>query len=171
MNSREIAEETAYVSLGSNLDSNLGDRAANLRSAIAALGSLGSVEKVSSFYETEPVEYLDQPMFLNCAVALRTGLGPEALMKEMLLIERRMGRDRDSGIPKGPRVIDLDLLLYGDRQVTMPHLRVPHPAMHLRRFVLEPLHEIAPDARHPVLRKTVAELLALLPAQKARRMH
>ena len=163
MSTSEIAGEIAFLSLGSNLNSKSGDRKANLEAAIAALKALGTVEKVSSFYETEPVEYLEQPMFLNCAVALRTELSPESLMQELLHIELRMGRDRDSGIPKGPRVIDLDLLLYGDREILSPQLRVPHPAMHLRRFVLEPLNEIAPEAKHPVLEKTVRELLENLP--------
>ena len=109
---------------------------------------------VSSFYETEPVEFIAQPWFLNCAVALRTGLMPKLLLTKMLAIEQQMGRRRIQ--PKGPRTIDIDILLFGNSVIGTPQLEVPHPAMHQRRFVLEPLAEIAPEVRHPVFKRTCA---------------
>jgi 2-amino-4-hydroxy-6-hydroxymethyldihydropteridine diphosphokinase len=148
----------AYLSLGSNL----GDREANLRAAIARLGELGEVKKVSSFYETEPVELTEQPWFLNCAVELETERTPGELLEGMLAIEQAMGRERIQ--PKGPRLIDLDILLFDDVTMKSPGLVIPHPAMSERRFVLEPLAEIAPQARHIELKKNISELLELLPA-------
>ena len=154
----------AYLSLGSNL----GDRASYLREATRRLQPVGRVQSVSSFYETEPVEFIDQPWFLNCAVALETSSTPTQLMAQLLNIEELMGRERIQ--KKGPRTIDIDLLLFGDLVVNSPELRVPHPSMHERRFVLEPLAEIAPEARHPLLNKSVRELLEdLPPGQSVRR--
>lgn len=147
---------TVYISLGSNI----GDRAANLRAAIAELGRLGEVRRTSPFYATEPVEFTQQDEFLNCVVELHTRLAPQALMEAALGIEQRMGRVR--GADKGPRSIDLDLLLYDDQVVEQPGLKIPHPAMHRRRFVLAPLVDIAPEAVHPVLQRTARELLAAL---------
>lgn len=146
----------AYLSLGSNV----GDRAANLRAAIAELGKVGEVRQTSPFYVTEPVEYTQQAEFLNCVVELETRLAPQALMSAILGIEQRMGRVR--GADKGPRNIDLDILLYDQQVIDAPGLKVPHPAMHRRRFVLAPLADIAPEARHPVLQRTARELLAAL---------
>ena len=149
----------AYLSLGSNL----GDREANLREAIRRLGELGTVTKVSSFYETEPVEFTEQPWFVNCAVELDINLSARELLSEMLAIEHAMGRERIQ--PKGPRLIDLDILLYGDAEFHEHGMTIPHPAMHQRRFVLEPLAEIAPEAWHPVRHKTVSHMLAELPEE------
>jgi len=147
----------AYLSLGSNL----GDREGQLREAIRLLESVGHVAAVSSFYETEPVEVTDQPWFLNCAVELETEKTPMELMQSLLKIEKQMGRERLQ--KKGPRTLDIDILLFGDKVIETPELTVPHPAMHERRFVLEPLAEIAPGARHPVLGKTIVEMLQDLP--------
>jgi len=143
---------TVYLSLGSNV----GDRAENLNQAIVRLGALGEVVAVSSFYETEPVEVTNQPFFLNCAVELDTEKTPEQLLAGILELERDMGRRRVQA--KGPRNIDVDILLFGDFIVDTKDLSIPHPAMHKRRFALEPLAEIAPEARHPVLKRTVREL-------------
>lgn len=150
-----------YLSLGSNL----GDRSGNLQDAITRLSSLGEVLEVSSFYETEPVELLAQPWFLNCAVKLNTEKMPRQLLRGVLEIEKKMGRRR--GQKKGPRNIDIDILLFGNSTVETHGLTIPHPAMHERRFVLEPLTEIAPEARHPGLKRTVRELRDALPAGQA----
>jgi 2-amino-4-hydroxy-6-hydroxymethyldihydropteridine diphosphokinase len=148
----------AYLSLGSNL----GNREGNLQEAARQLQALGRVAAVSSFYETEPVEFTEQPWFLNCAVALETGLSPQELMTAILGIEKAMGRQRAQ--KKGPRVIDIDILLFRDVALDSAEVTIPHPAMHERRFVLEPLAEIAPEARHPVLNKTIRELRDALPS-------
>ncbi len=154
-------KQLVYLSLGSNV----GDREAHLREAISRLETRGQVVAVSSFYETEPVEVRDQAWFVNCAVAMETMETPEQLMAAVLKIEREMGRERTR--KKGPRMIDIDILLYGDRVLNSAAVTIPHPEMHRRRFVLEPLTEIAPEARHPVLKKTARELLGELPAGQA----
>ena len=150
-------EKIVYLSLGSNV----GDREANVRTAVEKLAELGKVVAVSSLYETEPVDLTAQPWFLNCAVALRTHLMPKLFLAKVLAIEQRMGRRRLQ--PKGPRTIDIDILLFGNSVISTPQLDVPHPAMHQRRFVLEPLAEIAPDARHPIFKRTAREMLQALP--------
>jgi 2-amino-4-hydroxy-6-hydroxymethyldihydropteridine diphosphokinase len=161
----------AAIALGSNLESRFGDREANLREAVRRVGEpgggLGKVLAVSSFYDTEPVGYREQPRFLNGALVLETKLGPQELMRGLLGVERDMGRIREGAggigtIAKGPRVIDLDLLLYGDWVLWAEDLILPHPRMEERRFVLEPLGEIAPDWVHPVLGVTVREMLERL---------
>lgn len=143
----------AYLSLGSNL----GDRAANLHAALDQMDVAGRLLKVSALYETQPVGVLDQPWFLNCVAALETNKTPNQLLQFGLQVELAMGRRRSS--EKSARNIDIDVLLFADRVVDEPGLKIPHPAMHLRRFVLEPLVEIAPEARHPLLAKTARELL------------
>jgi 2-amino-4-hydroxy-6-hydroxymethyldihydropteridine diphosphokinase len=148
----------AYLSLGSNV----GDRAANLETAIDRLGRLGKVVTVSSFYETEPVELTAQPWFLNCALQLDTEKTPRQLLSEILAIEQEMGRRRQQS--KGPRTIDIDILLFGNSIIQVEGLTIPHPAMQQRRFVLEPLMEIAPEAMHPVSQRTVRQLRDALPA-------
>jgi 2-amino-4-hydroxy-6-hydroxymethyldihydropteridine diphosphokinase len=153
-----ILPEFVYLSLGSNV----GDRAANLRAAIERLAEAGTVGARSGFYETEPVDYRDQPWFLNCVVALKTGRTPRDLLAQALAIEEGMGRRRTRD--KGPRIIDIDILLFGNRVIDEPGLKIPHPAMHERRFVLEPLAEIAPAVMHPTNHKTARQLLAGLPS-------
>ena len=150
--------KVVYLSLGSNV----GDRAANLNAAIDRIASLGKVIAVSSFYETEPVEFSAQPWFLNCAVALDTEKMPRQLLAAIFDIEKTMGRRRVQ--KKGPRTIDIDILLFGNSTIKTKGLTIPHPAMHERRFVLAPLAEIAPEARHPVFKRTIGELRDLLPA-------
>jgi 2-amino-4-hydroxy-6-hydroxymethyldihydropteridine diphosphokinase len=150
-----------YLSLGSNL----GDRASNLKLAIERLGTLGEVVAVSSFYETEPVEFTAQPWFLNCAIKLDTESTADRLMTGILEVEQQMGRQRIE--KKGPRTIDIDILLFGNSIIQTKDLTIPHAAMHERRFVLEPLAEIAPEVRHPVLKRTIRELRGRLPPGQA----
>jgi 2-amino-4-hydroxy-6-hydroxymethyldihydropteridine diphosphokinase len=143
-----------YLSLGSNV----GDREANLRAAIEALPPAGvRLRQLSSIYETEPVDYLDQPWFLNCAVEAETELTPQALLGALRSIESQLGSQKQ--FAKGPRKIDLDILLYGPETINTPDLQVPHPRMHLRRFVLTPLAEIAPGLTHPAWSGSATELL------------
>jgi 2-amino-4-hydroxy-6-hydroxymethyldihydropteridine diphosphokinase len=147
-----------YLSLGSNL----GDRAQNIARSIEALAARGiRLMKQSSLYETEPVELRAQEWFLNSVIEVETNKTPQELMQQVLEIERGMGRIRTA--PKGPRIIDMDILLYGSKTVREPNLVIPHPRMADRRFVLVPFAEIAPDAVHPTYKKTIAELLAETP--------
>jgi 2-amino-4-hydroxy-6-hydroxymethyldihydropteridine diphosphokinase len=148
-----------YLSLGSNE----GDRIANLRAAIQALATIGQVTAVSSFYETEPVEYTQQPWFVNCALALNTDKTPQQLLSAILQLERELGRRRSPKQLKGPRLIDIDILLFGAAIIDTADLQIPHPAMHQRRFVLQPLAEIAPGQLHPIVKRTVRELRDALP--------
>ena len=154
-------QKTVYLSLGSNI----GDRASNLQSAIEKISTLGEVISQSSLYETEPVEVSGHPWYLNCAVALKTEKMPKQLMSALLAIEQDMGRRRSH--EKMPRKIDIDILLFGNSVIQSKELTVPHPEMHRRRFVLEPLAEIAAEVRHPVLKRTIGELLNALPAGQA----
>jgi 2-amino-4-hydroxy-6-hydroxymethyldihydropteridine diphosphokinase len=150
----------AAIALGSNLGSRYGDREGNLREAIERARELGEVRAVSGFYDTAPVGMTEQPRFLNAAMLLETELGPVELMRALLGIERAMGRERSKVAAKGPRVIDLDLLLMGDVAMASEELTLPHPAMAERRFVLEPLAEIAGEMAEPVSGRRVGEMLA-----------
>jgi 2-amino-4-hydroxy-6-hydroxymethyldihydropteridine diphosphokinase len=144
-----------YLSLGSNL----ADRAANLRAAIAALPSAYfQVRRVSSIYETEPVDYLDQPWFLNCVVEGETDSQPIDLLLALRAIESQLGSRK--AFAKGPRLLDIDILLFGDQSVDTRELQIPHPRMLERNFVLAPLAELAPKLRHPSWPATASELLA-----------
>lgn len=150
-----MTKKIVYLSLGSNV----GDRAKNLHAAIAALAEVGvRVIRVSSFYETEPVDLREQPWFLNCVVEGVTEVSAVALLKEMRKIEALMGSKKL--VAKGPRLMDLDILLYGEETIATPELQVPHPRMTGRRFVLVPLAEIAPKLKHPAWTKAVSELAA-----------
>ena len=150
-----MAETTVYLSLGSNI----GDREKNLRTAIAALAEANvRVTRVSSFYETEPVDLREQPWFLNCVVQGNTEARAVDLLRLLRGVESHMGSEKL--LPKGPRLIDLDILLYGHDTVDTRELQVPHPRMLQRKFVLVPLAEIAPNLKHPCWAETAAELLA-----------
>src|SRR5437660_10298258 len=139
-----MSEKTVYLSLGSNV----GNRAENLRVALAELPHAGvAIGRVSSFYETEPVDYLEQPWFLNCVVEAETHFDPFMLLRALREIETKMGSKKL--VSKGPRLIDMDILFYGAETIDTAELQVPHPKMHLRRFVLVPLAEIASEAVHP----------------------
>ena len=137
----------AYIALGANL----GDREQTIRAALAELAATPGVEviAVSTLSETEPVGYLDQPRFLNGAAAVETSLPARGLLDLLLAVERRFGRAREGVPPQGPRTLDLDLLLYGAARIEQPGLRIPHPRLHERRFVLEPLAELDPSLEVP----------------------
>jgi 2-amino-4-hydroxy-6-hydroxymethyldihydropteridine diphosphokinase len=143
----------AYLGLGSNL----GDKESNCRKAIALLAKNGRVVRLSSLYCTEPMGYREQDDFINAVVELETGLSPDALLQQCRSIEEELGRVRT--VRWGPRTIDVDILLYGTEMIETPELTIPHPLLHIRRFVLVPLCEIAPQAFHPKLQKTAADLL------------
>lgn len=160
--------KTVYLALGSNV----GDRRANLAGALERLASDDvRVVRASSIYETAPRDLPDQPWFLNQVVEAETSLFPLQLLSRTQKIERDLGRKRTQARtqPKGPRVIDLDILLFGEAVIRTAGLEIPHPRMLERRFVLDPLAELAPELRHPVTRKTVREALAAVMDQSVRR--
>ncbi|MGD1094691.1 MAG: 2-amino-4-hydroxy-6-hydroxymethyldihydropteridine diphosphokinase [Bryobacteraceae bacterium] len=154
-----------YLGLGSNL----GDRRSNLESAVQRLGSPElRVLRQSSIYETEPRDLVDQSWFLNQVIEVETTLFPRQLLRRLQKFELDMGRRRS--VPKGPRLIDLDILLYASAKISAPGLEIPHPRMAERRFVLEPLAELAPDLRHPLTGQTIKEMLARVSGQAVRRI-
>lgn len=153
----------AYIGLGSNVASRAGSPEETVRAAVRALGELGQVTAESSLYRTAPVGYKEQPDFVNAAVCVETEMRPEDLLRALLETERGFGRDRAASVPKGPRTLDLDLLLALDGEgrglvLETAALTLPHPEMERRRFVLEPMAEIAPELRHPVSGRTMREL-------------
>ena len=154
-----------YLSLGSNL----GDRETNLRRALELLASPEvNVTRVSSTYETEPRDLRNQPWFLNIVAEIETTLFPLQLLGRIQKIEKELGRQRV--VDKGPRTLDIDIVLFGNSVIEMPRLQVPHPRMQDRRFVLEPLAELAPELSHPLTRRSIREMLAATAAQKVSRV-
>jgi 2-amino-4-hydroxy-6-hydroxymethyldihydropteridine diphosphokinase len=157
--------KTVYLGLGSNI----GDREEHLRRAVEQLqGPDLRIVRLSPLYETEPVEYTQQPWFVNQVAEAETELFPMQLLARAARLERVMGRVR--GIPKGPRVIDIDILFFGRAVVRTARLEIPHPRIAERRFVLAPLADLAADLRHPVTRKTIREMLEAAPAHKVHRL-
>jgi 2-amino-4-hydroxy-6-hydroxymethyldihydropteridine diphosphokinase len=151
--------QMAYIGMGANLPSAAGAPEATLAAAAARLAALGSVAARSHLYSTEPVGFAHQPRFVNAVAALETLLSPRELLDGLLAIEREFGRDRSAGILNGPRTLDLDILLYGERLIREAELEIPHPRLAERLFVLVPLNEIAPQLSDPRTGLTVAQLL------------
>jgi 2-amino-4-hydroxy-6-hydroxymethyldihydropteridine diphosphokinase len=145
-----------YISVGSNL----GDKLENCRGGIASLTQSGENELVdqSSYYRTEPVDYTDQDWFVNAAILIRTQMSPQTLLRNLKQIEQEAGRVEKT-VRFGPRVLDMDILLFGDLVLDTPALTIPHPRMHRRRFVLQPICDITPHVVHPVLNRSMSELL------------
>ena len=157
--------KTAYLGLGSNV----GNREQLLQKAVDLLASPEfKIRRISSVYETAPRDYLPQPWFLNAVVEADTTLLPIRLLQRCQQVERELGRKR-SGTAKGPRVIDIDILLHGRSVVDIPRLVIPHASMHERRFVLEPLAELAPEWRHPVLLRSIREMLTGTTGQQVKK--
>lgn len=142
----------AYLSLGSNI----GDRVQNLKTALEEIKKLGTITEISSFYETEPVDYKEQPEFLNNAIALKTDLSAVDLIIQLQEIEHKMGRVKE--IDKGPRNIDIDIILFNQEIINQPNLQIPHSKFSSRNFVLTPMEEIAPEVQDPISKKTIKQL-------------
>src|SRR6185437_8029394 len=160
-----IHVKTVYLALGANI----GERARNLERALDALEAEGvHIVRRSSLYETEPRDVRDQPWFLNLVVEAETILLPRQLLSTIRRIEKNLGRKRV--IAKGPRTIDIDILLFGRFVVDTPELQIPHPRLHERRFVLEPLAELAPELRHPITHRSAREMLGDVMDQQVRRV-
>ena len=159
---------TAYIGMGANLASWAGTPEATLTAAVLRLESLGRVVSRSSLYSTAPVGFAAQPRFMNAVAALETGLEPQELLHGLLAIEEEFGRERPAGLANGPRTLDLDILLFGELEISSPELVVPHPRLAERAFALTPLNEIAPRACVPGRGQTVAELLDRLLETTAR---
>ncbi|MFP5211074.1 MAG: 2-amino-4-hydroxy-6-hydroxymethyldihydropteridine diphosphokinase [Acidobacteriota bacterium] len=153
---------TAYIGLGANLPSRVGSPETTLAAAAKRIESLGQVVARSSLYSTVPVGFANQPRFVNAVLALETDLAPRELLESLLAIEHDFGRNRSAGVAKGPRTLDLDLLLFGDIVLSELGLEIPHPRLAERAFVLVPLHEIAPEAREPRTGCSVSQLLKSL---------
>jgi len=167
----EIEKRWAAIGLGANLPSRAGTAEETLCAVAVDLAALGEEFKLSSIYRTQPVGYYEQPDFVNAAAILKTELTPEELLLRLLAIERKYGREREYCLPNGPRTLDLDLLLVEgvvqqSNPKTLPLLELPHPRLHLRRFALLPLVEIAPERIHPVLGQTLRQILDQLPAEE-----
>lgn len=157
--------KTVYLGLGANL----GKREETLQLALDALAAGGvTLRRISSVYETAPRDYLQQPWFLNLVAEAETDLLPVRLLQRCQQIERALGRRR-AAVEKGPRIIDIDILLHGRAVVDTPRLVIPHPSLHERRFVLEPLAELAPQLKHPVLNRSIRDLLAATAGQQVRK--
>lgn len=156
-------QEQAYLPVFISVGSNIGNRLQNCKKGISALTSLKNVERLqtSPFYQTEPVDYRAQDWFINCAVRIFTDIDPLALLQRLQKIQHDAGQ-REKAVRFGPRVLDLDIVLYHDRVMQSAELTIPHPRMHKRHFVLRPICDIDPHVIHPVLKKTVWELLTRL---------
>jgi 2-amino-4-hydroxy-6-hydroxymethyldihydropteridine diphosphokinase len=154
--------QIATIGMGGNLASWAGPPEATLAAAALRLGSLGRVVGRSSLYSTAPVGFAEQPRFVNAVAALETELAPRVLLDGLLAIEQEFGRERTAGLQNGPRTLDLDILLFGDLEISEPGLEIPHPRLAERAFVLIPLHEIAPQAVVPGLARMVQQLLTSL---------
>ena len=162
-----MPDKRVYLALGSNL----GDREQNLENAIAALEREHIlIVARSSLYETEPQDVRDQPWFLNMVVECDTRCFPLQLLATVLRIERELGRTRPNSGRGGPRIIDIDLLLYGETVMRTPQLTLPHPRMLERRFVLEPLLEISPKLRHPETHELISRVLEKVRTQRLKRL-
>ena len=151
-----MAKNKAYLSLGSNIE----DRKMNLETAVKEIGEIGEVVKKSAIYETEPVDYKNQPKFLNLGLIVETELSPSELIIKLQEIEHKMGRIKE--IEKGPRNIDIDIIFYNDEIINQEHLKIPHPAYSRRNFVLTPLSEIEPNYVDPITHKSLNELQTLI---------